>query len=125
VQITENDFDVFSSLHDERNPEMYWTSERIKKDLTRWGIFVLYSGKQITGYILISMWNQTQAEIFCVEATESTHGESLITAASAYAFENGKIEVLYMADESTIGHKAALTTGFCATGYYKGYEIKS
>ena len=125
VQVTEIDFEAFAAFHDERNPEMYWTSERIKKDLNRWGIFMLSSGSQIASYILIAMWNPTQAEIFCVETTEHIQGEALIAAASAFAFEKGKTEVLYMADENTIAHKAALAIGFHITGYYQGYEIKS
>ena len=125
VQITEIDFDIFAALHDKRNSEMYWTSERIWQDLTRWGIFGLWSEGQIAGYILIAMWNPVQAEIFYIETIELTQGEALITAASAFAFEKGKNEVLYMADENTIGYKAALTIGYRVTGYYQGYEVKN
>jgi predicted GNAT family acetyltransferase len=49
----------------------------------------------------------------------------LITFAAKFAFDSGKKEVLYMADENTITHKAALSIGFVNTGFYKGYEIKN
>ena len=124
TQVTETDFNIFAAFHDKRNPKMYWKSERIRQDLARWGIFILWSDRQIAGYILVAMWNLVQAEIFCVETTELAQAEALIAAASAFAFEKGKTEVLYMDDENTLGHKAALAIGFRVTGYYQGYVVR-
>ena len=121
-QIAETDLDAFYACYDERNPGMYWTSKRISSDLSRWGIFTILSEKQIQGYILIGVWDPVQAEIYCVEAGNSEHGETLIRAASGFAFDKGKAEVLYMADKNSVAHTAALAAGFVESGKYTGYR---
>jgi len=120
-QISESDFDSFTVYHDNHNPEMYWSSERIKKDLSRWAIFALHTDKRITGYILLALWN---SEIFCVNAVSQIEAEALITVAAKFAFGHGKNELLFMADKDTIIQKAALAAGFRVTGQYKGYITK-
>jgi len=122
TRITEENFATFAAYHDKQSPDMYWTSERIARDLSRWGIFALLQDGQIADYILLSMWHPDEAEIFCV--TEGSSCEELITFAAKYAFENGKKYVLYMADDNSISHKAALSVRFAATGFSKSYKIK-
>jgi hypothetical protein len=121
VRVTDDNFEEFSAYHNERNPDMYWTSERIERDLSRWGIFTLWTDSKITGYILLSMWDSFQSEIYCVDATDNIRCQVLISSAAKYAFDNGKKELLYMADENTNGHIAAEAVGFTRTGFYKGY----
>jgi len=38
--ITGNNFDLFASLHDAANPDIYWTSEKIYPNLNNWFINV-------------------------------------------------------------------------------------
>ena len=124
VRITDENFDEFSVYHNETNPEMYWTSERIRRDLSRWGIFSLQPDTDTAAYILLSMWDSVQSEIYCVEASDRSQCEDLIAYAAKYAFDNSKAEILYMADIDSIGLKAAKAVGFTVTGVYKGYMIK-
>lgn len=123
-RITDESFDDFAYYHDSCNPGMYWTSERIKRDLSRWCIFTLRSANQIEGYILLSIGDTVQSEIFCVEAPNKTQSEALISSTVKYAFDNGRHEVLFMADADTINHEAALSVGFTVTGFYKSYTVK-
>ena len=123
VRVTEEKFDEFAAYHDKCNPDML-KSKQIGRDLSRWGIFCLQFDNKITDYILMFMGNPSQAEIFCVEATDSVKCKELITFAAKYAFDSEKKEILYMADENTISHKAAMSVGFANTGFYKGYMIK-
>ena len=124
VRVTEENFDEFAVYHGNRNPDCGAKPERIRCNLSRWGIFALLSNNKITDYIIISMGNTMQAEIFCVEASDIVKCKKLIVFAAKYAFDSGKSEVLYMADENTIAHKTALSVGFVNAGFYKGYEIK-
>jgi len=123
VRVTDENFAEFAVHHDELQPEMYWTSERLKRDLLRWGIFILRAGNKTVGYIILSMGDAIQAEIFCVKTLSKIQYEMLIAYASKFAFDNGKDEVLFMVDKNSIAHKAALSVGFNVTGFYKGYKI--
>jgi len=123
VRINEEDFDEFASYHRKCNPDSGAQPERIQRNLSSWAIFALFSGDKITDYVILFMGNSVQAEIFCVEASDSIKCEKLIAFAAKFAFDSGKKEVLYMADENMITHKAALSAGFAVTGFYKGYEI--
>ena len=123
-RLVETDFSAFAVYHDKRNPDMYWTSERIKNEVSRWGIFLL-SDKQIIGYILLAMWDMEQAEIFVVTAADGIQYKAMITASVMYAFSNGRNSILFMADKNTIEYEAALAVGFKATGQYKGYKAHS
>lgn len=124
TRLKDEDFDEFATYHDQLNPEMYWSSERIGRDLSHWGIFILRSNNCIVGYLLLSMWHPNQSEIYCIVASDKLHNEALITAAVKYAFDNKKDEVLYMADKCSIAQKAASSVGFITSGFYKGYIVK-
>jgi hypothetical protein len=122
MRVTDENFAEFAVYHDELHPEMYWTSERLKRDLSRWGIFILQVDNKIAGYIILSI-RDALAEIFCAETSNSIQRETLIAYASKFAFDNGKDEVLFMVDKNSIDYKAALSVGFNVTGFYKGYKI--
>lgn len=122
-RITDNTFNEFAAVHDARITDMYWTSERLGRDLSKWGIFCLRADGAISGYTIMSMRDPHEAEIFCMEAFDMAAMQKLFAATAGYAFDNGKTEVLYMAD-TPLTHDAALSVGFAVTGFYKGYKIK-
>jgi len=123
VRVTEANFDNFAIYHDITNPgpDMYWTSKRIKKDLSMWLIFISQSKGQINGYIMLSMWDTVCAEIFCLDAMRLEDGVAIASTAIAAAFEAGKTEILYMT-EGKLGEVVAKKLGFSHRGYYKGYR---
>jgi len=123
IRVLEENFDKFAEYHIKCNPQCGARSERIKRDFSRWGIFALLVNNVITDYIIIFTGHPV-AEIFCIEASDGDKCNALISFACKYAFDNGNIEILYMADENTVSHKVALSVGFINTGFYKGYEIK-
>ena len=123
-QVTEVNYDEFAAYHDMSNPDMYWTSERIRRDLSRWVIYTTRQNNRISGYVLMSLLDPIQAEIYCINASDSDQSDLLMTCAVRYASESGKKEVLFMADENEIGYEAALSIGFTVTGYYRGYVVK-
>jgi len=123
VQITMEELDDFAAYHNKCNPDNGANSERIKRNFSNWGIFALFADNKISDYVIIAMGNPNQAEIFCVESSDKNKCEKLISFATKHAFDSGKREVLFMADENTIAYKVALSGGFCVTGFYKGYRI--
>ena len=124
VRITEENFDMFAAYHNKRNPESGAKSELIKRNFSNWVIFALLTDNKITDYIVTAVGNPVQAEIYCIEAADGIKCRELIISAAQYAFNQGKKEVLYMADGNTVGHQEAMVIGFIKTGFYKGYKIK-
>ena len=122
-QVKNESFREFTVIHDRCRTDMYWTGERLFHDFSRWGVFCLRRNGQISDYIIMSIRDSKQAEIFCVEASDINRRVKLITFAVRYAFDNGKTEVLYMVDNDA-ERDSALAVGFTVTGFYKGYKIE-
>jgi len=123
VRITEDNFDEFAAYHRKCNPDCGAQPERIRRNLSHWGIFALLTNNRITDYIILAMGNPEQAEVFCIQSADSAKCKALITCAAKYAFGTGKKDILYMADDNTIAYQAAISVGFTNTGFYKGYAI--
>ena len=125
--LQDKDFEIFAKMHDAL-PDMYWTSDRIRKKRDIWGIFVLYNMGIIDGYAMIMthMRDETMAEIFAVEAKGVGPRTALVSAAVAHAFALGKKIVLYMiAHDQPQEKEAAEAVGFAQTGFYTGYTIRA
>ena len=115
--VTDENFAVFAAVHDKTNPGMYWTSERIARDLDRWRIYT-----REDSYVMISLWDDI-AEIFALEAADSEEGAALLSAAAEFAFGAGKTGVLFMVDDGAeIQCEAARIVGFAACGRYTAYR---
>lgn len=117
LRVTEENFSMFTTLHDKVEAGMYWTSERIGQDLSRWCIFVSENS-----YVMMSLWGNTP-EVFALEDADAASGAALLSAAAAFAFNMGKKSVLFMADDSAKAHiDAARSAGFVECGKYVAYR---
>ena len=125
VRVGEQTFAAWAAHHDQCHQDMYWTGERIGRDLSRWAIFALWANERMAGYLLLAMWHPGEAEIFCVVAADSAQAEALLTAAARFASQSARTTVLYMADRQSVSEKAAASVGFAATGIYKAYKIEA
>ena len=118
--VTEENFIEFARLHDEAYPVtsgMYWTSERIEKDLNHWLIYMYYSN-----YLLMRIGSDT-SEIYTIEVKNKNVGETLISKASEYAFRTGKTGVLCMVDDNKQTDLEMLqSVGFITCGKYICYR---
>jgi hypothetical protein len=124
IRVEDERFDEFAAYHNQCNPENGAKSELIKRNPSHWAVFALLTNNRITDYIVLATGNLAQAEIFCVEASDSAKCEQLIKVAAKHALDIGKKEVLHMVDENSITHKVSLSVGFTITGFYKGYRVK-
>ena len=115
VIITESNFNDFAELHDKKNPDMYWNSARLKKDLSQWDIL-----KNNCGYILVrNGW-----EIYALYAENAKDMTNLLNAAITRSNIKER-DILFMIDRNEhMQLDVALKIGFRQTGYYISYSIK-
>lgn len=123
--VDKNNFHLFEARHDENNPGMFWTSQRLLNDLKNWDIFATFDqkGEKMTGYAFLrSGW-----EIYCVDAESLEEEITLISALVNKAFDaNPDKEVLFMVDSNDYRQLgAALHLGFRRAGYYIGYRVEA
>ncbi len=117
LRVTDKSFELFKALHDKEASGMYWTSERVGQDLSRWCIFVCGDS-----YMMMSLWGEVP-EVFAVRAEGAERGAALLSAAAEFAFGAGKPAVLFMADESAQNQiDSALSVGFKSCGKYVAYR---
>ena len=123
-RITEATFEAFARHHDTCHPDMYWTGERLRPELSKWGIFCTRTNGHISGYVLLNnaMRDPMEGEIFCIQAEDVDTYKALFSAAINCAFESGKSHVLYMAD-GVQDKEGALGVGFTVEGFYQGYLV--
>ena len=122
--LTEVGFDEFATFHDTRNPDMFWTSKRIKKRLDIWQIHTSKKNGRLDGYVMM-MSTAKNTEIFAIESCDDLVFKTLLSTACQNAFTIGKKEVLYMIDTiARASHQqAALEIGFKETGFYQGFQV--
>jgi hypothetical protein len=116
--VTDKTFNVFKSLHDKLSQGVYWTSERIGRDMSCWSIYV-----RDNSYVLMSLWGDTP-DIYNLVATNADDGAILLSAVTEYAFEMGKNSILFMIDDDSPEHlEAARSIGFLTCGEYIAYRL--
>lgn len=117
IPVTNENFDLFTVLHDKINPNMYWTSQRVRRDLCQWCIFVCNDA-----YVMMSLWGN-DAEVFALESSSTDSEAALLSAAAAFAFKAGKTSVVMMVDDNAPGQAdTARSVGFAECGTYIAYR---
>jgi hypothetical protein len=116
--VTPATFDAFAEIHDRKNPDMYWTSARIKAAMSRWRIY-----RADEDYILLGIWDDA-AEVYALEAKDIPAMASLLRQACTFAFRINKTGVIWMVDEDKPDEiKLAEGLGFVKTGVYRSYRV--
>jgi len=128
--ITPENFDAFAKAHDTNNPDMYWTSRRIRERMDVWRIFACANKGIITDYIMVMhplnevLEPHSVSEIFCCQSKDTAKAKALLTAAALSSFANGVDEILYMIDkDEEICKNATVSIGFRECGFYQGYKV--
>jgi len=122
--LTETEFAEFATFHDHHNPDMFWTSDRIKKRRNIWQIHTLKKNKQLEGYVMTMITNKN-TEIFAIKADCNATFKALLTTTCQNAFAIGKKEILYMIEKGalTSHQQIAMNLGFKETGFYQGFQV--
>ena len=117
IKVTETELKEFVGLHDRCNPDMFWTGDRIARDLGKWCIYMLGDN-----YVLMSLWADA-ADVYALEVSDVNTGIALLSAAVEYAQSIGKNEVVMFVDEdAVIEIEAVRALGFAECGRFKGYR---
>ena len=102
----------FATLHDKLEG-MFWTSERIKRALSFWLIYM-----HNENYVLMRLGNEI-AEIYVLEAADQYIRKALLSQAAEYAFKMKKENLLYMVDEDAASElEMVQSLGFVICGKY-------
>ena len=122
--VTEANFDAFATLHDAKNPDVYWTSSRLRQEPHGWDILAIISGNEMIGYAAIrSGW-----EVYFLHASNVENMLRLLSAAVRRGFtvQTYEREILYNVDSSELMQlEVAKWLGFRRTGFYVGYSAKA
>ncbi len=115
--VTRGGFSAFHALHDRASGGMYWTSNRIAEDPSRWCIYMLHAS-----YVLMCMADN-MAEVYALSASDCATGAALLSHAAEFAFDRGKPYALYMVDDDApVERESARRAGFVETGRYAAYR---
>jgi len=123
-------FKIFASLHDKNSEDMFWTSNLIEENISKWGIFLSEPQSQEKGYAIIHTEpaDLKIGEIFYLQSDSTEKSKALLASAVKYAFGMGKSEIVYMIDKNSKHiraneQEAALSIGFRTVGLYQGYKL--
>ena len=118
IPVDEANFASFALLHD-KVQGMYWTSERLKKDLTPWLIY-MYGDS----YVLMRLGKGEFAEIYALEAADMHVKKALLSQAAEYAFKMNKANVLWQIDDDAHADlELSQALGFEVCGTYVAYSV--
>lgn len=104
IVVDGGNFELFGDLHSRCDNEMYWTSERIKKDLDRWRIFAYVEEGKCLGalyYVCVGK----DLEIFGIDYAEEKYdseiAEQLLISCLNEAKKAGAESMYFFNDEDT------------------------
>ncbi len=113
IAIDKNNFELFGNIHSRYDGEMYWNSDRIKKDMDRWRIFA-YMGENGCLGVLYYICAGRDLEIFGIDYADEKYDpdvtEALLISGLNRAEEEGAESMYFFNDEET--HTAAEKLGF-------------
>lgn len=122
TRVTRDNYAVFAKYHDQKNSEMYWNSQRIFEHFDDWCVFVSINNQEISGYILVSLWNEKVAEIYVVESPDVESGSHLFKVAINEAKQTNHQQVLVMVDKNSLSHICCRELKFNETGFYQSFR---
>lgn len=125
VRITEENFDLFCTLHSNADPDMYWNSDRLRSDIDKWNIFVMLRGGEASGSVYYTAVGDGWFEIFGIDMKDNVHdGEAfcnLLRGALNTAKEQGGKYVTFFCGERE--RDLAESLGFVCVGGYVCYRM--
>lgn len=125
--LTTDDLEDFSDIHDKINPDMYWTSERLKKNLDNWRIFVYREMGKIKSYIMSQVYTDLTGEIFNITNVgflDRSIIEDLVYIVCKDMFDIGVTDIVSSCDMESYEKDLYYKLGFERTNDYIGYNIK-
>ncbi len=127
--ITSENFEIFRSLHDRQENEMYWNSDRIFEDLNNWVIYAYIENEICQGAVYYNNKGKKALEIFGLDVLQNTYDpeitKQLLLSCLANAKQQRAESMYFFTNDKT--HTIAKDLGFqCITvaHYFCGSETK-
>lgn len=121
IKVSKENFNEFRQLH-KTDPDTYWNSERIFKDLDKWNIYLYYKNNQAIGAIL-----ERNDEIFGLDYINGIFNENTYTLLVTKVLNDLKLKgtrfLTFFNDENS--QALALKLGFVFVGKYVLYIMKT
>lgn len=118
VQVTEENFPLFAEIHSQFDSDMYWNSERLRRKLDQWMIFLYEKENVIQGAIYCIQGEL--AEIFGVDFVDGIYRREVfcaLTEAVLNACKNRQVKHLVFFNDQE-SQSDALACGFDCVGKY-------
>jgi len=122
VRVTKDNYAAFARYHDAQDDDMYWNSQRIFERFSDWSIFMSMNNQDISGYVLVSLWDEKVAEIYALESTDAESGSRLLKVAIHEAKQTNHQQVMAMVDKHSLSHLCCIKLKFMETGFYQSYR---
>ena len=124
IRISEENYQSFQSLHGQIEGDMYWNSERIRKDLDQWGILVKEADGKAMGAAYYKDLDDGWFELFGIaldqDICDPALFKELLRAALLDAKSRGGAVMTFFCEEEY--EEAAKECGFCCVGKYLCYK---
>ncbi|GEM_PF-734325 len=127
VQIDHTNLEEYTGFHMTHFSDIYWTIERLCKNIDQWTIFALTAEGRINGGIFLRA-DAGVAEIFGMALTASVDehtASALLSKALRTVFdENPDVDevVFFMGEDDRVNQPAALSNGFRCHSRYRCYR---
>jgi len=122
TRVTRDNYRAFAKYHDQKNSGMYWNSQRIFEHLDNWSILMSASDQGISGYVLMSLWDEKVAEIYVLESSDIESGSHLLKMAINEAEQTKHQQVLAMVDKNSLSHICCRELKFNEVGFYQSFR---
>lgn len=128
--LTEERFAEYAKFHDRFAKDIYWSSDRILRQLNEWWIYIYEEKGEICGSMFMHVEADCDAEIFGVFVEEGKDiykvTKRLLSRTLHDLFQEipTVLDVLYFVEEDSRQElRAAVETGFIRKDQYKCYEL--
>lgn len=111
--LAEDLYSYFILLHNQVNPNVYWTGEKLIKSLDRFKIFAVRKANGLAGFIVTSNMPRRENEIYFLHGDDLEIKKRLLASAIAAAFLGETDELLIMVgNDKSDGMKFLQTQAF-------------
>jgi ribosomal protein S18 acetylase RimI-like enzyme len=100
ILLNDKYYESFSRFHDESNPNVYWSGERILSALNKFDVFIALDKDEVIGSIVTSTFGNKKREIYFMETDKGYrrqgYAKALLEKSIDRAFSSGANELIVM-----------------------------
>ncbi|MCG4437255.1 acyl-CoA acyltransferase [Erysipelothrix rhusiopathiae] len=114
----------FKHHHDQVNPDIFWSADKIFRNKKPWFVFLEMSNQSVVGSITLKKYNRVYAEVFSFYSNMESAYEFL-NRSVRYCADQGIEEIIFFVDtDNAIALAAATANGFREQDHYFSFKIQ-